>query len=77
MLGLVMAETENLPLDIERPIFVVRLWWEPASEENEKIGEWRGSVERLALGERRFFRRLADIPEILGAQLVDLPPPAE
>lgn len=68
-----MTEPDPFP-NTDRVIFIVRLWWETDGEAAEAGGEWRGSVEFLSSGQRVFFRRLADIDEIIAAQLKDLRP---
>lgn len=65
----------------QRPVFIVRLWWEAAVETEGSspeageapAGEWRGSVERLAQKQRRFFHRLSDISTIIADWLEEDP----
>jgi hypothetical protein len=65
-----MNESNAKPsVQSNRPIFIVRLWWESGAEGEDQPGEWRGSVELLASGQRQFFRRLSDIGDIIAAQL--------
>ncbi len=65
----------TLPLTAVKPVFVVRLWWEPGGEAGDAPGEWRGSVELLASGQRHFFRRLEDVGDIIARQLPTTGPP--
>lgn len=46
--------------DEDSIVFVVRIWREPR-EIPEALPELRGSVEHLASGARRYFRRLESI----------------
>jgi hypothetical protein len=39
-------------------LFVVRVWFEPGARSGE---EWRGSVEHVPSGARRYFGVLADL----------------
>jgi hypothetical protein len=41
-------------------VFIVRLWLEPREIEGE-TNEWRGVIEYVPSGERRYFRDLNDI----------------
>ncbi len=56
----------NFPASFDtHPVFVVRLWWEADGE----TGEWRGSVEWLSSGQRRYFRSLPEMSSIIAEQL--------
>ncbi len=70
-----MCETPNPKNPDVRPVFIVRFWWEPSGEAAGLAGEWRGSVERLASGQRRFFHRVEDIGAIIADQLPGAPVP--
>jgi hypothetical protein len=41
-------------------VFVIRIWFEPREIEGASP-EWRGSIEHLGSGKRRYFTNLSDI----------------
>jgi hypothetical protein len=43
-----------------RHTFIVRIWREPREIEG-LAAEWRGQIERVGGGERRYFRRLDEL----------------
>ena len=45
-------------------VFVVRLWQEPREIEGAPP-EWRGMIEHVSSGDRRYFRELEDITSII------------
>jgi hypothetical protein len=51
--------------------FVVRLWYEPGGA--DAPGQWRGSVEHVPSGQRRYFIALGDLTEFVASKL-DAPP---
>lgn len=53
-------------------IFILRLWREPREIERAEV-EWRGEVEPLLNGEKRYFRSLEEIAPILGGYLERTP----
>ena len=54
----------------DRPIFIVKLWWEPGNHKAPSgAGEWRGSVELLASAKRHYFRDLSEVGKIIAAVL--------
>jgi len=55
-----------------RPVFIVRLWWEP-NEAAPTAGEWRGSVELLGADKKIYFRELSQVSEIIAAALGEIP----
>ena len=69
-MGSNVTESNSPPSFDTRPVFIVRLWWEADGE----TGEWRGSVERLASGQRHYFRSLSDVSDIIAAQLKYIQP---
>jgi len=48
-------------------LFVVRLWWE--AEDTGEPGEWRGCVEHVSSGERRYFREIENVAEFIHGRL--------
>ena len=46
--------------EIDRHTFIVRIWREPREIEGE-AAEWRGLIERVGSGDRRYFQRLAEL----------------
>ena len=46
--------------------FVVRMWAEPINEDHS---EWRGQVEHLQSGEKRYFQQLDKMMEFVSSQL--------
>jgi hypothetical protein len=62
----------NLDYLVERPVFIVRFWWESGDPSGQTPGEWRGSVELASSGEPRYFRTLTGLDEIIAAQLAAL-----
>ena len=53
----------------ERPnhLFIVRLWREPGLGGD---GPWRGSVQHVASGRRRYYSTMVDLTEFISARLV-------
>jgi hypothetical protein len=47
--------------------FVVRLWYEPGGADTS--GQWRGSVEHVPSGQRRYFIALGDLTEFVASKL--------
>lgn len=45
-------------------VFVIRIWQEPREIDDAAPG-WRGSIEAIQDGKRRYFTRLEDIPPFL------------
>ncbi len=43
-----------------RQVFIVRIWCEPREIEG-KLPEWRGEIENVHSGERRYLKNLAEI----------------
>ena len=54
-------------------MFVVRMWHEYSAV--APVGQWRGSVEHLASGQRQYFHYLPDMLEFISARLLpnDIP----
>lgn len=48
-------------------MFVVRMWHEASAV--VPVGQWRGSVEHLASGQRQYFYHLPDMLEFISARL--------
>jgi len=46
--------------DADRHTFIVRIWREPREIEG-LVAEWRGLIERVASGDRRYFQRLDEL----------------
>jgi hypothetical protein len=68
-----MKTPESIPdYRIERPVFIVRFWWESGDTFGEIPGEWRGSVALASSGEPRYFRTLTGLDDIIAAQLAAL-----
>lgn len=57
-------------------VFIIRLWLE-AREISEISGEWRGVVEHIASGARRYFTHPDEIPPIISLYLDPPPEPAK
>jgi len=66
-----MTETQSLSELTLRPVFIVRLWWEP-DEATSNAGEWRGSVELLGADKKFYFRELSQVGEIIAAALGEI-----
>jgi hypothetical protein len=66
-----MTETPGPSQSTLRPVFIVRLWWEPDGA-TPGAGEWRGSVELLGTDKRFYFRELAQVSEIIAAALGEI-----
>lgn len=45
-------------------VFVIRIWQEPREIDDASSG-WRGSIEALQDGRRRYFTRLEEVPAFL------------
>jgi len=62
-----------MPMDAARPchLFVVRIWLEPGRTPAE--GQWRGSVEHVPSGERRYFAALEDLARFVRMELREAP----
>ncbi len=69
-----MTESQNPSPLSGRPVFIVRLWWEPVSQEPGSAGEWRGSVELLASNQKHYFRNLSEVNRIIAAALSEILP---
>ncbi|MCL4859455.1 MAG: hypothetical protein KJZ93_08610 [Caldilineaceae bacterium] len=61
-----------MTISSERPqhLFIVRTWREPSSVVS--AGEWRGLVEHVPTGQRRYFSRLDELDRFI-LQQMDLP----
>ncbi len=59
-----------------RPVFVVRLWWEPGDPQSGSAGEWRGSVELSASGAKHYFHGIDEISPIIARLLNELSLPS-
>ncbi len=66
-----MTETQSPSQLSLRPIFIVRLWWEP-DQAASNDGEWRGAVELLGADQKFYFRELAQVSEIIAAALGEM-----
>jgi hypothetical protein len=44
--------------------FIIRIMVEPASKP-ESAKEWKGMIQYVASGERKYFRNIDDIPELI------------
>ena len=42
-------------------VFIVRIWVEPCESGHDRVPEWRGSIEHVPGGERRYFHNLRAI----------------
>jgi len=71
-----MTETPNPSQLTPRPVFIVRLWWEP-DEATPNAGEWRGSVELLGADKKFYFRELSQVSEIIAAALGETCPASQ
>jgi hypothetical protein len=53
--------------------FILRLWWEPdRASESPSQAQWRGSIEHVDSGDRRFFLDLREIEPFVRRCLVGL-----
>lgn len=59
-------------MDRLQHLFVVRIWQEPS--EAVPPGRWRGSVEHVPSGQRRYFASLGDLNQFMTNQLTDSRP---
>lgn len=59
-------------IEEETHSFVIRLWSEPRAEVRSNA-EWRGWVQHVQNGERRYFRDLAEIGHIVASHLGGTP----
>ena len=48
-------------------LFVVRIWLEPGRTPAE--GQWRGSVEHMPSGQRRYFAEMEDLARFVRREL--------
>jgi hypothetical protein len=48
--------------------FIVRVWKEELSSQEPQT-TWRGHVTRIPDGERRYFKNINEIPDLMMAQL--------
>jgi hypothetical protein len=55
-------------------MFVVRLWLEP---DLYSTGQWRGLVEHIPCGQRRYFAALADLDDFITLRLAGNPAGAQ
>lgn len=55
-------------------VFVIRIWQEPREIDDAAAG-WRGSIEALQDGRRRYFTRLEEIPAFLAPYIQTDPTP--
>jgi hypothetical protein len=56
-------------------LFIVRTWREPSDV--VATGEWRGLVEHVATGQRRYFTRMEDLDSFILQQMEQTPEAAE
>ncbi len=47
-----------------RHVFILRIWREPREIEGAEL-EWRGVIEHVPTGERRYFNELNDVVDFL------------
>lgn len=52
-------------------LFIVRIWREPSDVLNAE--EWRGQVEHVASGQRRYFTHLEDLDQFILQQMQQMP----
>jgi hypothetical protein len=52
-------------------LFIVRTWREPSDVVD--TGEWRGLVEHVASGQRRYFTRMEDLDKFILHQMDHTP----
>lgn len=69
-----MTESQACSPLTARPVFIVRLWWEPDEAQAGSAGEWRGSVEMLGAGTKVYFRDIPQVGEIIAAALGETRP---
>jgi hypothetical protein len=53
-------------LERSQHLFIVRVWCEPSNE--EPPGQWRGSVEHVASGQRIYFASMNDLTQFITSQ---------
>jgi len=66
-----MTDTQSPAQSTLRPVFLVRLWWEP-DQAAPNAGEWRGTVEMLGTDKKFYFRELSQVSEIIAAALGEI-----
>ncbi len=66
-----MTDVKSLSELTLRPVFIVRLWWEP-DQAASNAGEWRGAVELLGADKKFYFRELSQVGEIIAAALGEM-----
>lgn len=52
-------------------VFILRIWLEPREIEGA-VQEWRGMIEHVPTGERRYFRQIEDISKLILPYLQEL-----
>lgn len=52
--------------------FIVRIWGEPVAQATDAL-RWRGSVEHVGTGQRRYFHDFAALNEFIRLWMKDLP----
>lgn len=52
--------------EAEAHSFVMRIWRENR-EDPDDLAEWRGWIEHVQSQQRHYFRKLEDLPQIVGA----------
>jgi hypothetical protein len=55
-------------------VFIVRIWREPREIE-EAQAEWRGVVEHIPTGQRRYFKDMDEIKHVVQPYLLELSNP--
>lgn len=62
--------------DLRSHSFIVRLWRE-GRERPDAVQEWRGVVEHVPSGERRYFLELSEIVAFIQANISPVRPDSE
>lgn len=54
-----------------RHVFILRIWREPREIKGAEL-EWRGVIEHVPTGERRYFNELNDVVDFLRPYLLQM-----
>ena len=52
------------PCEADTQVFILRIWFEPREIEGA-IQKWRGVIEFIPTGEKRYFKRLDEVEWII------------
>lgn len=58
-------------LEDRTAVFIVRIWCE-RGDQQDRVPEWRGSVEHVKSGQRAYFRQMEAVLEFMKPHLSDI-----